>query len=83
MERVFLDGALVVFYPNELSAVGREHHAAVGGELLLIHPVGYAVDDLIALAVGGDLALGVVVEEFHEEDIVIAHVGYHIAVGRE
>ena len=52
-------------------------------ELLLTHPVWNAVYHLVAPSVLGDLALGIVVEQFYKMDIIVPHKGYHVAVGRE
>ena len=82
LQRIFLHVALVVFHPAQHGAVGREAKRLVGREFLLVHPVGDAVDDGILAAVGGDLALGVVVEQFHEKNVAAAHKGHLIAVGR-
>ena len=74
-----------------LDALHISQHAAVGAEvvvprlaeLLLIHPVGMAVDDLAPHAVLRHLHLGVVEHQLDEEEVVLAHEGNHLAVGRE
>ena len=80
---VLFDLTLVEAHPHQLLGVGGERHGRVVGELLLVHPVGDAVDDLIELAVLRHLALGVVVEQLDEENIVVADEGDDVAVGRE
>ena len=74
---------LVVAHPGQHAAVGAERKGAVEGELLLVDPVGDAVEHLAALAVLGHTALGVAKEELDEVDVVIAHEGDEVAVGRE
>ena len=80
---ILLHLRLVVFYPAYLLAVGSEHHRRVGHKLLLIHPVGHSVDYLIKFSVLRHLALGIVVEQFDEIDIVLPYECYHRAVGRK
>ena len=80
---VLLHGALVVAYPHQVPTVGSEHHRAVGRELLLIHPVGDAVDHLVATAVVGHLLLLTVFVQVDHEDIILADEGHLAAVGRE
>ena len=43
---------------------------------LFVDPVGDAVDDFVELSVLRHLALGVVVEQFHEEEVVVANEGH-------
>ena len=62
LQRVSPHLSFVVFYPAYHSAVGVEAVRAVGAKLLLVDPVGQAVDNLIELAISGNLALSVVVE---------------------
>ena len=52
---------LIITNPAELLRVGRERHALRRRELLFVHPVGYAVDDLIALAISRYLYFSIVV----------------------
>ena len=82
-EGELLDGALVVADPCQHGAIGIEIEGAREGELLLVDPVGLAVDDLVELAVLRHLALGIAEEQLDEEQVVIAHEGHHRAVGRE
>ena len=77
------DSRLVVAHPHQLLAVGTEHHSPVIAKLLFVHPVRNTVDHLIALAVFRHLTLGVVIEQFHEEYIVLTHKGNHRSVWRE
>ena len=81
LHRVLAHLALVETHPHQLLGVGGEGHRRVEGELLLVDPVGDAVDHLVALAVLRHLALSIVVEQLHEEDVVVAHEGDDIAVG--
>ena len=85
---VFLDGVdrhgrFVVAHPRQHFAVGGEVEAAAGGELLLVHPVGDAVEHLAPFAVLRDLAFGVAEEQFHHEEVAFAGKGDEVAVGRE
>ena len=80
---VFLDLALVIAHPDNLFRVGREDHSTVVRELLFAHPVGQSVDDLVAFAILRHLTLGIIVEQFHEEDVIVTHKGYLGAIGRE
>ena len=59
--REFLYVLLVVAHPNQLLAVGSKHHRTRKTELLLIHPIGNAVDDFITLAVLCNLYFGVII----------------------
>ena len=81
LEGKFLHLALVVPYPAYLPAVCCEDHTAVHRELFFVHPVGNAVDDLVAHAILGHLALGIVVEQLHEEDVVVSDESNLLAVG--
>ena len=83
LQGVLLHVRLVVANPDDLLRVGREHHRRVCGELLLIHPVGYAVEHLVALAVLRHLTLRIVVEQLHQEDVIVSDERDLIAVGRE
>ena len=74
---------LVVAHPAEHLAVGREIEGASRAKLLFVHPIGDTVEHLVALAVGGDAGFGVAVQEFHDEEVVVARKGHNIAVGRE
>ena len=80
---ILLHMRLVVFYPAYLLTVGSEHHRRVGGEFLLIHPVGHAVDNLIKLSVLGHLTLGIVIEQFDKVNVILPYEGNHCSVGRE
>jgi len=82
LQGIGLHPRLVVAQPAEHGAVGGEGEGAIESELLFVHPVGDAIDDVVELAVGGHLALGIVVEQLHKEDVVIAHEGHLPAVGR-
>ena len=73
--------ALVVADPCQHGGIGIEVEAAVGDELLFVHPVGLAVDDAVELTVLGDLYLGIVEEQFHKEEVAFAHETHHVAVG--
>ena len=81
LQRIFAHGFLVEAHPAEHRAIGREAEGAVVLELLFVDPVGDAVDDLVELSVLRHLALGVVVEQFHEEEVVVANEGHLQAVG--
>ena len=74
---------LVKANPRQHLAVGREVEGAIEGKFLLIHPVGLAVDDLIHLTVLRDLTLGIVIEQFHQENIIVPHEGNLVAVRRK
>ena len=83
LHRVLLHSALVVANPDNLLRVGREHHRRVCRELLLVNPVGYTVDNLVALAILCNLTLCIIIQQFHQIDVIIAHKGYLISVWRE
>ena len=80
-ERVFGHLAFIVAYPGKHGGIRVEVEGTAEGELLLVHPVGLAVDYLVELAVGGHLALAVVEQQFHQEQVAFAHKGHHVAVG--
>ena len=82
-QRVFLHLALVVAHPYQLLAIGGKHHRVAVTELLFVHPVGNAVDDLVLLAVLRHLHLGIVIQQLHQEDVVVTHKGNLLTVGRE
>ena len=69
---VFLHLAFVVAYPDNLFRISREHHSRVKREFLLVHPVRQTIDYLIALTVFRHLTLGIVVEQLHQVDVVVA-----------
>ena len=83
LHRVLLHLTLVEAHPHQLLRVGCERHGRIIGELLLVHPVRDTIDDLVALTVLRHLALGVVVEQLDEIDVIVAHKGNDIAIGRE
>ena len=64
-------------------AVGTELQCTVEGKLLFINPVGDTVQYFVAFAVLCHLAFAVAEVTFHEEDVVVAHKGYHTSVRRE
>ena len=74
--------ALVVAQVAEGGGVGRPAHGAGGGKLLLVYPVGHAVDDAAGCAVGGHGHLGLEVELL-DVDIAAGDKGHHAVVGRE
>ncbi len=82
LERVLLHVLLIVAKPAEHRAVGIEGHGGVELELLLIDPVGNAIDDLVELPVFRHLVLSIVVEQLDEEDVVVAHEGDLQTIGR-
>ena len=82
LQRILLHGTLVKPYPAQHGAIGIEAEGLVERELLLVHPVGYSIDHLVELPVLGDLHLGIVVQQFHDEDVAIAHESHLIAIGR-
>ena len=73
LQRVGLDLRLVVAQPAQHSAVGIEGKCIVEAKLLLVHPVGQTVDNLVKLAVLCNLYLGIVVQQLHEEYVVVAN----------
>ena len=83
LHRILRHVRLVVANPYNLLRVRREHHRRVRRELLLVHPVGNAVDDGVPLAVLRHLTLRVVVEQLHQVDVIVAHEGNLRAVRRE
>ena len=83
LHRILLHRTFIIANPHNLSGVCREHHRRIGRKLLLIHPIGNTVDDGIALTILGHLTLCIVIEQFHQIDIILTHKGYLIAVWRE
>ena len=80
---VLLDMTLVVAHPHQLPAVGGEHHGTLHAELLLVHPVGNAIDDGVGLAVLRHLHLSIIVKQFHYIDIVRTYESNLQPVGRK
>ena len=80
-----IDGnfGLVVTHPAQHLTVGTEIERSIGGEFFFIHPVGDAIDDFIALAIFGDLGFCIAIEELHDKEVVVAHEGNDIAIGRK
>ena len=71
------------FIPSDVSqhlAVGAEFQGTVHGEFFLIDPVGDAIEHLVAFAIFSDLTLAVAVEQLYEEDVVVSHKSYHVAI---
>ena len=81
--RVLFNRTLVVANPYKLLRVGREYHRRVGSKFLLIHPVGNTIDNLVVLTVLRDLTLGIVIQQLHQIDVILAHKGYQVTIGRE
>ena len=79
---VLLHLALVEAQVGNLLRVGAPLEPFGDGELLLVHPVGGAVDHLVHLAVGGNLVL-LKGAEVHPVEVVVAHKGHLGAVGAE
>ena len=79
---VFLHLAFVEAHIGNLLRVGAPFETLCDGKLLLVHPVGGAVDDFVPLAVFGD---GVLFEggEVHPVEVVVAHKRHLRAVGAE
>ncbi len=74
--------ALVEAQVGDAAAVGREGVGLRESELLLVHPVGGAVDDLVPLAVGGHAAQ-LLAARVIEVEVVLVRGGDPAAVGRE
>ena len=81
LQRILFHLAFVEANPTEHRAVGREAERATLAKFLFINPVGHAVDDFVELAVLRHLRFGVVVEQFHEENVTLAHESDLRAVG--
>ena len=75
--------ALVVAHPGKHLRVARKVERTGCGKLLLVHPVGQAIYHLVKFAVLRHLALGIAKEQLYKEQVVVAHKGYDIAIGRE
>ena len=82
LHRVFRHFRLVEANVSQILAVGRPGHQVRHRELLLINPVGDAVQDLVQLAIFRHLHLRVVVE-LTDPDVVVAYESAHTAVRRE
>ena len=74
--------AFVEAVESNLFAVGRPVETFGDGEFFFVDPVGGAVDDVVELAVEGDLCFFLRAEG-HDEKVVVAHVGNHLSVGGE
>ena len=83
LHRVLLYSTLVVANPDNLLRISREHHRRVCREFLLVHPVGYAVYYLVALAILGHLTLCIIVQQLHQIDVIVAHKSYLITIRRK
>ena len=81
--RVLLHRSLVVANPHHMAAVCREHHGTVVAELLLVYPVGYAVNHLVAPAVRSHLNLLGSIQVAYQKDVIVSHKGYARSVRRE
>ena len=81
LQGIFLDLSLIVFKPAKHATVGRETEGTAGGELFFVDPIGDTVDDFTLFAVFCDLTFSIVVEEFHEEDVVVSDESNLITVG--
>ena len=82
LQRVGLYLRLVVAQPAQHSAVGIEGKSLVEAKLLLVNPVGQSVDNLIELAVLCYLNLGIVVQQFNKEDVVVAYKSHLLSILR-
>ena len=82
LQGILLDIALVITQPAQHCAVSIESQSGVKAELLLVHPIGNAVDDLIELSVLSDLTLAVVIEQLDQKDVVVSDKGHLLSVGR-
>ena len=72
--------AFVIADPCQHGTVGIEVEGAVEGEFLFVYPVGLSVDDLVELSVLCHLALAVVEEQLHQEQVAFAYKGHHVSV---
>ena len=79
---VFGNLTLVRTHKSQVFAIRRPCHQVGDGKLLLIHPVGNAIQDLVPLTIFRDLHLGVVIK-LTNPDVVILHVSHHATVRRE
>ena len=80
LERIGLHATLVVADPAQRAAVCAPCDGVVESKLLLVHPVGDTVDDLVELAIGRDLALR---RAIGNEDVVLSHEGDFLTIRRE
>ena len=81
IEAVLLHAALVETQEGELASVRRPAQRFGQSPLLLVDPVGQAVDDVVGLAVEGHARLGTGGHVAHV-DVVAEHKGHPVAVGR-
>ena len=82
LQGILLYCRLVIAYPAQHRTIGIEGECRVETELLFVHPVGNAVNDLIELTVLCHLALTVIVQQLHKIDVVVAYKGHLQTVGR-
>ena len=82
LQRVLLHLRLVELEPAQHRTIGVEGQRAVERKLLLVNPIGNAIDDLVKLTIGSDLTFAVVVEQLHQEDVVVAHESHLVSIGR-
>ena len=71
---------LVVTNPGDHCIVCVEIESACKRELLFVHPIRLAIDNLVELAVLRDLTLAIVEEKFDEEEVSISNKCHHRAV---
>ena len=83
LQGILLHVRFVVANPDNLLRIGREHHRRVRRELLLIYPIWNTIEHLVKLTVLRHLALRIVIEQFHQIDIIVSDKGNLVAVGRE
>ena len=72
LQTILRDLTLIEAHPAKHGTIGIERKRAVETELLLIHPVGNTVDDLVLYSILGYLTLCIVIQKFYEEDVIVA-----------
>ena len=80
-QAIILHLALIIANPAQHGTVAGEGQGTAEAELFFVHPVGHAIDNLIAHTILGHLRLGIIVEQSDKEDVVVADKGHITAVG--
>ena len=81
LQRILTDGLLVEAHPAQHGTIGSEAESTVVLKLLLVNPVRNTVNDFVATTILRHLTLSIVIEQFHEEKVIVAHESDLCTVG--